>query len=114
MKVAEAEMKQLGPPQLVMYTKEPGASREVITIVTNIFLLLIIIIIITIIIAIIIIITITRLIPQSSDSRAYKVSKPHQEVRHLNIKKELNSKYIFQIQNSPSTARTFGSSPYQA
>ena len=44
---------------------------------------------ITIIIAIIIIIVITRLIPQSSDSRAYKVSKPHQEVRHLNIKKEL-------------------------
>ena len=27
--LAENEMKQLGAPQFVMYTKEPGASREV-------------------------------------------------------------------------------------
>ena len=37
-------MKQLGAPQLVMYTKEPGASREVIAISINIFILLLIII----------------------------------------------------------------------
>ena len=29
--LAEIEMKQLGAPQFVMYTKEPGASREVNT-----------------------------------------------------------------------------------
>ena len=27
--IAEIKMKQLGAPQFVMYTKEPGASREV-------------------------------------------------------------------------------------
>ena len=27
--LAEIEMKQLGAPQFVMYTKEPGANREV-------------------------------------------------------------------------------------
>ena len=27
--LAEIKMKQLGAPQFVMYTKEPGASREV-------------------------------------------------------------------------------------
>ena len=54
-KVAEVEMKQLGAPQLVMYTKEPGASREVITIALNIFLRLIIIVLLLLIIIILII-----------------------------------------------------------
>ena len=59
-KVAEAEMKQLGAPQLVMYTKEPGANREVTTIIMSFFLLLLLIIIIALLHLLIIIAIICR------------------------------------------------------
>ena len=35
---AEITMKQLGAPQFVMYTKEPGASREVNTTIIKVSL----------------------------------------------------------------------------